>query len=62
VSHQISKQTLKHDEFSESMMTVVDFAKRHATEVLAVAVGALIIVVGLALSPRTAPRANARPA
>ncbi len=48
MSHQISKQTLKHDEFSESMMTVVDYAKRHTTEVLAIGVGALIIVVGLA--------------
>lgn len=48
MSHQISKQTLKHDEFSESMITVADFVKRHTTEVLAVAVGALIIAVGLA--------------
>ena len=48
MSHQISKQTLKHDEFSESMIAAADFFKRHTTEVLAVAVGALIIIVGLA--------------
>ena len=48
MSHQISKQTLKHDEFSESMMTVADFVKRHTTEVLAIGVSALIIIVGLA--------------
>jgi tetratricopeptide (TPR) repeat protein len=48
VSHQISKQTLKHDEFSESMIAAVGFFKRHTTEALAIAVGALIIIVGLA--------------
>ena len=47
VSHQVSKQTLKHDEFSESLMNGVDFVKRHATEVTALTVATVIVVVGL---------------
>ncbi|MDI6739734.1 MAG: tetratricopeptide repeat protein [Candidatus Edwardsbacteria bacterium] len=49
MSHQVSKQTLKHDEFTESLMTAIDFVKRHTTEVLAAGVAALIVIVGLAV-------------
>lgn len=48
MSHQVSKQTLKHDEFSESLLSGADFVKRHATEVTAAAVAVLIVIVGLA--------------
>jgi tetratricopeptide (TPR) repeat protein len=48
VSHQVSKQTLKHDEFSESLLDAVGFVKRHATEVTAISVAIVIIVVGMA--------------
>jgi tetratricopeptide (TPR) repeat protein len=48
VSHQVSKQTLKHDEFSESLFGAADYVKRHATEVAAVSVAIVIVVVGFA--------------
>lgn len=47
MSHRISKHRLKHDEFAEDMLRTVNFIKRYSTEVLAVAVGLLVIVVGL---------------
>ena len=47
MSHRISKQRLKHDEFSEDMVRTIAFLKRYSTEVLAVSIGVLVIVVGL---------------
>lgn len=47
MSHRISKHRLKHDEFAEDMMRTVNFVKKYSTEVLAVAVGLLVIAVGL---------------
>jgi TolA-binding protein len=47
VSHRISKHRLKHDEFAEDLLKTVNFVKRYSTEVLAVAVGLLVIAVGL---------------
>ncbi|HBE73013.1 MAG TPA: hypothetical protein DDW31_02815 [candidate division Zixibacteria bacterium] len=47
MSHRISKHRLKHDEFAEDMMRTVNFVKRYSTEVLAVAIGVLVIAVGL---------------
>lgn len=48
MSHQVSKQTLKHDEFSETLIGAAGFLKRHATEAAAVAVAVLIVIVGAA--------------
>jgi tetratricopeptide (TPR) repeat protein len=48
VSHQVSKQTLKHDEFSESLLVAAEYVKRHATEVAAVSVAIVIVIVGFA--------------
>jgi len=47
VSHNISKHTLKHDEFAEDMMKTANLFKKYSTEILAVLIGALIIVIGL---------------
>lgn len=47
MSHNISKHTLKHDEFAEDMMKTVTLFKKYSTEILAVLIGALIIVIGL---------------
>lgn len=47
MSHRISKHRLKHDEFADDMLRTVNFIKRYSTEVLAVAVGLLVIAVGL---------------
>jgi len=47
VSHNISKHRLKHDEFAEDMAKTINLFRRYGTEILAVLVGALIIVVGL---------------
>lgn len=47
MSHRISKHRLKHDEFAEDMMRTVNFIKRYSTEVLAAAIGLLVIAVGL---------------
>jgi TolA-binding protein len=47
VSHRISKHQLKHDEFSEDMVRTVAFIKRYSTEVLAVSIGVLVIIMGL---------------
>jgi TolA-binding protein len=47
VSHNISKHRLKHDEFAEDMAKTINLFRRYGTEILAVLVGALIIVIGL---------------
>lgn len=47
MSHNISKHRLKHDEFAEDMAKTINIFRRYSTEILAVLVGALIIVVGL---------------
>ena len=47
MSHRVSKQTLKHDEFSESLFNGAEYLKRHATEVAALAVAVLIVIIGL---------------
>lgn len=46
MSHQVSKQTLKHDELSESLFGAVEFLKRHTTEAAAIAAAVLIVIVG----------------
>jgi len=47
VSHNISKHRLKHDEFAEDMAKTINLFRKYSTEILAVLVGALIIVIGL---------------
>ncbi len=47
MSHNISKHRLKHDEFAEDMAKTINLFRRYSTEILAVLVGALIIVIGL---------------
>ncbi len=47
MSHNISKHRLKHDEFAEDMAKTINLFRRYGTEILAVLVGALIIVIGL---------------
>lgn len=47
MSHRISKKQLKRDEFAEDLMKTVNFVKRYPTETLAVAVGIIVIAVGV---------------
>ncbi|MDQ7799119.1 MAG: tetratricopeptide repeat protein [Candidatus Edwardsbacteria bacterium] len=47
MSHNISKHRLKHDEFAEDMAKTINLFRKYSTEILAVLVGALIIVIGL---------------
>ncbi len=49
MSHRISKKQLKRDEFAEDMVRTINFLKRYSTEALAVAIGLLVIAVGLVL-------------
>jgi TolA-binding protein len=47
VSHQISKHTLKRDEFADDAIKMVSFIRKHSTEAMAVVVAALVIIAGL---------------
>lgn len=47
MSHNISKHRLKHDEFADDMMKTMNLFRKYSTEILAILVGALIIVIGL---------------
>ncbi len=49
MSHQVSKHTLKRDQFAEDAIKLVTFARKHSTEVLAVGVGLLVVIAGLVL-------------
>jgi TolA-binding protein len=49
VSHQVSKHTLKRDEFADDAIKMVTFVRKHTTEAMAVAAAILVIIAGLVL-------------
>jgi len=49
VSHQISKHTLKRDEFADDAIKMVSFVRKHSTESMAVGVAVLVIIAGMIL-------------
>jgi len=49
VSHQVSKHTLKRDEFADDAIKMVSFVRKHATEAMAVGVAVLVVIAGLVL-------------
>ena len=49
MSHQVSKHTLKRDEFADDAIKMVTFVRKHTTEAMAVAAAILVIIAGLVL-------------
>ena len=49
MSHQVSKHTLKRDEFADDAIKLVTFVRKHSTEALAVAAAILVVIAGLIL-------------
>jgi TolA-binding protein len=49
VSHQVSKHTLKRDEFADDAIKMVTFIRKHTTEAMAVAAAILVVIAGLIL-------------
>ncbi|MBI4726150.1 tetratricopeptide repeat protein [candidate division TA06 bacterium] len=49
MSHQVSKHTLKRDEFADDAIKMVTFVRKHSTEAMAVAAAFIVIIAGLIL-------------
>ena len=49
MSHQVSKHTLKRDEFADDAIKIVTFVRKHTTEAMAVAAAILVVIAGLIL-------------
>jgi TolA-binding protein len=49
VSHQVSKHTLKRDEFADDAIKAVTFVRKHTTEAMAVAAAIVVVIAGLVL-------------
>lgn len=49
MSHQVSKHTLKRDEFADDAIKIVTFVRKHSTEALAIGAAVLVIIAGLVL-------------